>query len=85
MNVTEDFLSIVKSKQKDSEWKKAFTNTSQSTIKLSNDLNTLLKNADKDNPNTPTWLSSSASQAKADDRAYKLLKTLIPGENYLSC
>ena len=79
MNVTEDFLSIGKSKKSDSEWKKTFTNTQQSPIKLSNDLNTLLKNADKDTPNTPTWLSSGSSQAKADDRAYRLLTTLIPG------
>ena len=79
LNVDQDFMSISKSNKSGSEWKKVFTNTSQSTIKLSNDLNTLLKNADKDNPNTPTWLSSGASQAKADDRAYKLLKTLIPG------
>ena len=79
MNVTEDFLSIAKSGKKDSEWKKTFTNTAQSTAKLSNDLNNLLKNADEDNPNTPTWLKTSASQAKADDRAYKLLNTLIPG------
>ena len=79
MNVTEDFLSITKAGKKDSEWKKTFTNTAQSTAKLSNDLNNLLKNADKDNPNTPTWLSSGSSQAKADDRAYRLLTTLIPG------
>ena len=79
MNVTEDFLSIAKSGKKDSEWKKTFTNTSRTTPGLSNDLNNLLKNADEDNPNTPTWLKSSASQAKADDRAYKLLNTLIPG------
>ena len=79
MNVTEDFLSITKAGKKDSEWKKTFTNTAQSTAKLSNDLNNLLKNADKDNPNTPTWLSSGSSHAKADDRAYKLLNTLIPG------
>ena len=79
MNVTEDFLSIAKSGKKDSEWKKTFTNTSRTTPALSNDLNNLLKNADKDNPNTPTWLSSGSSQAKADDRAYRLLTTLIPG------
>ena len=79
MNVTEEFLSIAKSGKKDSEWKKTFTNTSQVTIKLANDLNNLLKNADKDNPNTPTWLKTNASQAKADDRAYKLLTALIPG------
>ena len=79
MNVTEDFLSITKAGKKDSEWKKTFTNTAQSTAKLSNDLNNLLKNADKDTPNTPTWLSSGSSQAKADDRAYRLLTTLIPG------
>ena len=79
MNVTEDFLSIGKSKERDSEWKKTFTNTSRTTPALSNDLNNLLKNADKDNPNTPTWLSSGSSQAKADNRAYRLLTTLIPG------
>ena len=79
MNVTEDFLSITKAGKKDSEWKKTFTNTAQSTAKLSNDLNTLLKDADKDNPNTPTWISSGNSQAKADNRAYRLLTTLIPG------
>ena len=79
MNVTEDFLSIAKSKERDSEWKKTFTSTQQSPAKLSNDLNNLLKNADKDTPNTPTWLSSGSSQAKADDRAYRLLTTLIPG------
>ena len=79
MNVTEDFLSIEKSKERDSEWKKTFTNTSRTTPALSNDLNNLLKNADKDNPNTPTWLSSGSSQAKADNRAYRLLTTLIPG------
>ena len=79
MNVTEDFLSIAKSGKRDSEWKKTFTNTAQSTAKLSNDLNNLLKNADKDTHNTPTWLSSGSSQAKADDRAYRLLTTLIPG------
>ena len=79
MNVTEEFLSITKSGKKDSEWKKTFTNTFRTTTALSNDLNNLLKNADKDNPNTPTWLSSGSSQAKADDRAYRLLTTLIPG------
>ncbi len=79
MNVTEDFLSIAKSGKKDSEWKKTFTNTYRTTPGLSNELNNLLKNADKDNPNTPTWLSSGSSQAKADDRAYRLLTTLIPG------
>ena len=79
MNVTEDFLSIAKSGKKDSEWKKTFTNAARTTTGLSNDLNNLLKNADKDNPNTPTWLSSGSSQAKADDRAYRLLTTLIPG------
>ena len=57
MNVTEDFLSIGKSKERDSEWKKTFTSTQQSPTKLSNYLNNLLKNADKDNPNTPTWLN----------------------------
>ena len=30
-------------------------------------------------------LNNVLKQAKDDDRAYKLLKTLIPGENYLSC
>ena len=79
MNVTEDFLSIAKSGKKDSEWKKTFENTTLSTTKLSNDLNNLLKNADKDTPNTPTWLSTANSNSKADNRAYKLLNTLIPG------
>ena len=79
MNVTEDFLSIAKSGKTDSEWKKTFTSTLQTPTKLSNDLNTLLKNADKDTPNTPTWLNAGSSQAKADDRAYRLLTTLIPG------
>lgn len=79
MNVTEDFLSIRKSGEKDSEWKKNFTSTVQSTTKLSNNLNTLLKNADKDTPNTPTWLSGGSANSKADDRAYRLLTTLIPG------
>ncbi len=80
LNVTEDFLNIEKSKERDSEWKKTFTNTSQSTTKLANELNNLLKEADKDTPNTPTWLNSSKdSQSKADDRAYRLLTTLIPG------
>ncbi|WP_295500517.1 YSIRK-type signal peptide-containing protein, partial [uncultured Streptococcus sp.] len=79
MNVTEDFLSIGKSKERDSEWKKTFTSTAQLPIKLANDLNNLMKNADKDNPNTPTWLSTAKPQAKADDRAYRLLTTLIPG------
>lgn len=78
MTVTEDFLSIAKSGKRDSEWKKVFTNT-YSTIRLSNDLNTLMKNADKDNPNTPTWIKAVDSHAKADDRAYRLLTTLIPG------
>lgn len=79
LNVTEDFLSIEKSKERDSEWGKTFTSTSQSTSKLSNELNNLLKVADKDTPNTPTWLNSSTPPAKADDRVYKLLRTLIPG------
>ena len=80
MNVTEDFLSITKAGKKDSEWKKTFTNTAQSTAKLSNDLNNLLKNADKDTPNTPTWLNASEkAKSQADDRAYRLLTTLIPG------
>ena len=79
MNVTEDFLSIAKSGKKDSEWKKTFENTTLSTTRLSNDLNNLLKNADKDTPNTPTWLSTANSNSKADNRAYKLLNTLIPG------
>ncbi|EGJ15007.1 hypothetical protein SPAR14_1449 [Streptococcus pneumoniae GA07643] len=48
-------------------------------------MNNVLKQVDKDTPNTPTWLNSAASKAKDDDRVYKLLKTLIPGENYLSC
>ena len=42
-------------------------------------MNNLLKNADKDTPNTPTWLSTANSNSKADNRAYKLLNTLIPG------
>ena len=79
MNVTEDFLSIAKSGKKDSEWKKTFENTTLSTTKLSNDLNNLLKKADKDTPNTPTWLSTANSNSKADNRVYKLLNTLIPG------
>nr|WP_240148115.1 MULTISPECIES: hypothetical protein [unclassified Streptococcus] len=81
MNVTEDFLSIEKSKERDSEWKKTFTNTSQTTIRLSNELNTLLKFADQETPNTPTWINATkeAAKAKADDRVYKLLRTLIPG------
>lgn len=79
MNVTEDFLSIAKSGKRDSEWKKTFTSTAQTTTKLSNDLNTLLRNADKDTPNTPTWLSGGDPKSKVDDRAYRLLTTLIPG------
>ena len=81
LNVTEDFLSIEKSKAIDSEWKKTFTNTSQSIAKLSNELNTLLKFADQETPNTPTWINATkeAAKTKADDRAYKLLRTLIPG------
>lgn len=81
LNVTEDFLSIEKSKAIDSEWKKTFTNISQLIAKLSNELNTLLKFADQETPNTPTWINATkeAAKAKADDRAYKLLRTLIPG------
>ena len=80
MNVTEDFLSIEKSKKKDSEWKKAFTNTSQVTAKLSNDLNTLLKNViTPGEANSPTWAKTSEAASQADDRAYRLLTTLIPG------
>ena len=79
MNVTGDFLSYANSIKKDSEWKKTFTLSSNSTTKLSNDLNTLLREADKDNPDTPTWLKAGDSKAKADNRAYRLLTTLIPG------
>ena len=79
MNVTEDFLSYKNSIKTGSGWKQTFTNTGQSIAKLSNDLNTLLKDADKDTPNTPTWLLSAHANAKADNRAYKLLTTLIPG------
>ena len=79
MNVTEDFLNIAKSGKKDSEWKKTFTSTAQTTTKLANNLNTLLRNADKDTPNTPTWLTGGDPKSKADDRAYRLLTTLIPG------
>ncbi len=81
LNVDQDTMHIKNSGKRDSEWKKTFTNTSQSTTKLANELNTLLKEADKDTPNTPTWLNASkeADKAKADDRAYRLLTTLIPG------
>ena len=79
MNVTEDFLSIGKSKERDSEWKKTFTSTTQLPLKLANDLNTLLRDADKDNPNTPTWLGGGSPNSNADDRAYRLLTTLIQG------
>lgn len=79
MNVTEDFLSIKKSGVRNSEWKKTFTSAAQTTTKLANSLNTLLRNADKDNPNTPTWLDGKSLNSKADDRAYRLLTTLIPG------
>lgn len=83
LNVDQDFMSISKSNKSGSDWKKTFT--VRTTNRLANDLNNVLKQADKDTPNTPTWLNSAASKAKDDDRAYKLLKTLIPGENYLSC
>lgn len=83
LNVDQDFMSISKSNKSGSDWKKIFT--VRTTNRLANDLNNVLKQADKDTPNTPTWLNSAASKAKDDDRAYKLLKTLIPGENYLSC
>lgn len=80
LNVDQDFMSISKSNKSGSDWKKTFT--VRTTNRLANDLNNVLKQADKDTPNTPTWLNSAASKAKDDDRAYKLLKTLIPGENY---
>ncbi|HGP9272393.1 TPA: hypothetical protein ACLXLE_000957 [Streptococcus pneumoniae] len=83
LNVDQDFMSISKSNKSGSDWKKTFT--VRITNRLANDLNNVLKQADKDIPNTPTWLNSAASKAKDDDRVYKLLKTLIPGENYLSC
>ncbi len=83
LNVDQDFMSISKSNKSGSDWKKTFT--VRTTNRLANDLNNVLKQADKDTPNTPIWLNSAASKAKDDDRAYKLLKTLIPGENYLSC
>ena len=80
MNVTEDFLSIEKSKKKDSEWKKTFTNTSQVTLKLANDLNTLLKKViTPGETNSPTWAKTSDAANQADDKAYKLLTALIPG------
>ena len=80
MNVTEDFLNVEKSKKNDSEWKKTFTNPSYTPLRFANDLNNLLKEADKDNPNTPTWLKASEkAKSQADDRAYRLLTTLIPG------
>ena len=80
MNVTEDFLNVEKSKKNDSEWKKTFTNPSYTPLRFANDLNNLLKEADKDNPNTPTWLNASEkAKSQADDRAYRLLTTLIPG------
>lgn len=77
LNVDKDSMHIKNSAKRDSEWKKTFT--VWSTTKLANELNNLLKEADKDTPNTPTWLDSGSSQAKDDDRAYKLLRTLIPG------
>ena len=77
LNVDKDSMHIKNSAKRDSEWKKTFT--VWSTTKLANELNNLLKEADKDTPNTPTWLDSGSSQAKDDDRAYKLLNTLIPG------
>lgn len=81
LNVDQNTMHIKNSAKRDSEWKKTFTHSSQSTTKLSNELNNLLKVADKDTPNTPTWLNATkeAAKAKADDRAYKLLRTLIPG------
>ncbi|ETE00102.1 adhesin, partial [Streptococcus pseudopneumoniae 5247] len=79
LNVDQNTMHIKNSAKRDSEWKKTFTHSSQSTTKLSNELNNLLKVADKDTPNTPTWLDSSTPPAKADDRAYRLLTTLIPG------
>lgn len=83
LNVDQDFMSISKSNKSGSDWKKTFT--VRITNRLANDFNNVLKQVDKDTPNTPTWLNSAASKAKDDDRVYKLLKTLIPGENYLSC
>ncbi|CKA82475.1 putative sortase-sorted surface anchored protein (pseudogene) [Streptococcus pseudopneumoniae] len=78
LNVDQDLMSISKSNKSGSEWKKTFT--VWNTSRLSNELNNLLKEADKETPNTPTWLNSSKdSQARADDRAYRLLTTLIPG------
>ena len=79
MNVTEDFLSVKKSLNRDSEWKKSFTLAANTTIKLANSLNTLMREADKDNPDTPTWIPAASPKAKLDNRAYKLLTTLIPG------
>ena len=79
LNVDQDTMHIKNSAKTDSEWKKTFKSTAQSTIKLANELNNLLKVADKDTPNTPTWLNSNDAPAKADDRAYRLLTTLIPG------
>lgn len=69
LNVDQDFMSISKSNKSDSDWKKTFT--VRTTNRLANDLNNVLKQADKDTPNTPTWLNSAASKAKDDDRAYK--------------
>ncbi len=77
LNVDKASMHIKNSAKKDSEWKKTFT--VWTTTKLANELNNVLKEADKDTPNTPTWLNSASSQAKDDERAYKLLKTLIPG------
>ena len=74
LNVDPELMSASKT---NSEWKKTFT--AWTIPKLSNELNNLLKFADKDTPNTPTWLKSGDDLAKADDRAYRLLTTLIPG------
>lgn len=55
-------MSISKSNKSGSDWKKTFT--VRITNRLANDLNNVLKQADKDTPNTLTWLNSAASKAK---------------------
>ncbi len=48
----------------------------------------VLKQADKDTPNTPTWLDQHQLFSKASKmmtRAYKLLRGCLCGENCLSC
>ncbi|CON81195.1 putative sortase-sorted surface anchored protein (pseudogene) [Streptococcus pneumoniae] len=77
MNVDKDFMSISKSNKAGSDWKKTFTKGSSAS--LANTLNNLLKEVEKDTPDTPTWLNSSTSPAQADDRTYKLMNVLIPG------